>query len=790
MLKKIMLSVCIGLSLLCIAGCSKNKKPEFGTYTYSELDEALLYNDISHIKVYGDDIYFIAEKNPDIPDEFIEESNRLRKDAPDNYAELKTALYDKYELKIKAGIWKYNKKSGEKKPVYEREYYDNEVFDEYCVNEDGTFAVFFSKYNPEADIDDGAYGFTKAVGSVAADGTEISWQTMEEYMGGKEYSDSDIDIDSYGNIYGVKTNDNHEIEYLFKLNPDKELIGKIEWNINATMAGSSIDDNGDMLIKCSNSELGYEYMTASFDDGKLEPAGEFINTMTGEADNDNKAEEAKERCDYSILGCAGGDSYLLKDNTYMYIYDMSDNTLTPLLKWMDCGIVGGHVQSAVSAGDDSYLCGMLGDDGTIYDRMTTAVILKKSDEDEKEKKVLTLTGLENNDIIRQEIVEFNKKSDKYKIEYRTYDNKSDPAYALTLDITAGKAPDIIDVSSVDKNMFIAAGVLCDLTPFMEKDDILNKDYFVPGLLDSTAVEGKQYYLLRNFTLTSMAGHEKALNKYKDNWNINSFMEYCDAAPENTKAIDFDYKNNIFFTILKESIDSYIDWNTGEVFFDGEEFRKFMEFCNSFPDEGDADFTLNGNKAFGSGDLLFMEDYIFCMDNILLRNAASKGNYTYIGYPDKAGGFSHMMPGDGGIFAISAASEQKDGAWEFIKQVITDEYDDSDSFPASNEEFEKMLKRYTAAEKYMDETGQTVRPISDEYEDQDGTVYDICPATEKDVSELRYMIKHSKIIVPYDENKGYGIVYEEAEKYFSGEKSINETISVIQDRMKKYVNENR
>ena len=143
-------------------------------------------------------------------------------------------------------------------------------------------------------------------------------------------------------------------------------------------------------------------------------------------------------------------------------------------------------------------------------------------------------------------------------------------------------------------------------------------------------------------------------------------------------------------------------------------------------------------------------------------------------------------------AIGASSEYKEAAWEFIKNVITSsKYDeDMNGFPASKAEFEKMVRRCTATEEYTDENGQTVKPIDDEYTAYDGNVYDIGPATEKEVSELRNIIKHSIVTVLDNDDDGYKIIAEEAEKYFSGEKSLDETVSVIQDRMKKYVNENR
>ncbi len=783
MLKKIMLSACIVLSLLCIAGCAKNKKDEkkeLSVYTYSEFDETLKGSIVSNLKEHDGNIYFLAEKYPDIPDGFLDEQDKLDEESPDNIEELTDRLYEKYNSIIHAGIWKYDPKSGEKSAVYEKEYYINDNISEYFINDDGSLMIVFKELNPAADKISEEY--TVSVKQVTADGTEISSQSLKEYTGYDEYGAADITFDQKGNIYGEVLSDDYEISCIFKMDPEKRLIGEIDCS-DENVSDSIADDNGSMLIK-SNTPEGYKYMTADFENGKLKPLEEFINTIPEGEDEDNKAEESTEGHEYKFFGCAGEDSFLIGDNVYMYDYNMSDNTITPLLRWLDLGIVESSVAEVIPIDDERFLCSITENDNGDRD----IVIFEKSDVNDSEKTTLTLAGLHNNDDIRKKISAFNRENPQYKIDYKTYDDKEDPYYALSLDITAGKVPDIIDLSDINKDIFISAGVLCDLTPFMEKDDVLGPDYFVDGLTDCTAAGGRQYYLSDSFVIYTIAGKASSLKKYKDNWTMDSFIKYCNAKAG--KAVFYiGDKHSVFETLLINNVNTYIDWNTGEVFFDGEEFRKFMEFCNSLPGEEDVDIIRDENEALRSGEMLFAETDITGLSDMAMHEC-SFGEIEYIGYPGSAGGVSHIVLGK--ALAIGASSEYKEAAWEFIKSVVTScKYDeDMYGFPASKAEFEKMVKRCTATEEYTDENGQTVKPFNDKYTDYDGAVYDIGPATEKEVSELRNIIKHSAVTVFDDGTGGYEIISEEAEKYFSGEKSLDETISVIQDRMKKYVNENR
>ncbi len=781
MFKKIMLSVCVGLSLLCIAGCGKNnkdEKKELSVYTYSEFDETLKGSLITNIKKHDGNIYFLAEKYPDIPEGFSEERDKLDEESPDNIEELTDKLYEKYNCIVHAEIWKYDPESGEKSAVYKKEYYINDDISEYFINDDGSLTVIFRELNHGTDKINEKY--TLSVKQAAADGTEISSQSFNEYTGYDEYNFADIICDQKGNIYGKALDDDNEIKCIFKVDSERKLIEEIDC-IGEDIWGIITDDNGSMLIKSSTAE-GYKYMAADFENGKLKPLEEFINTMP-EEDEDGKAEESTEGCDYNFLGCAGENNFLIGDNVYMYDYNMADNTITPLLRWLDIGIVERNVMEVIPIDEERFLCSIAENDNGDNDM----VIFEKSDVNDSEKTTLTFAGLYNDDDIRKKITAFNRENPQYKIEYKTYDDKEDPYYALNLDITAGRVPDIIDVSDINKEMLISAGVLCDLTPFMEKDDVLGPDYFVDGLTDCTAADGRQYYLSDSFGIYTITGKASSLKEYKDNWTMDSFIKYCNSKAG--KAVfNIGNKRLVFETLLMDNVNAYIDWNTGEVFFDGEEFRKFMEFCNSLPGEEAAEFVMDEDGALKSGQVLFTQTSISGLSDMTMKEYTA-GEVAYIGYPGSAGGVSHIVLGN--ALAIGASSEYKEAAWEFIKSVVTScKYEeDMNGFPASKAEFEKMVKRCTATKEYTDENGQTVKPIDKKNIGYDGKEYDVGTATEKEVSELRDIIKHS-IVSAGNYDDGYKIIAEEAGKYFSGEKSLDEAIRIIQDRMKKYVNENR
>ena len=60
-------------------------------------------------------------------------------------------------------------------------------------------------------------------------------------------------------------------------------------------------------------------MAADFENGKFKPLEEFINTMSEEEDEDNKAEESTEGHEYKFFGCAGENNFLIGDNVYIFL---------------------------------------------------------------------------------------------------------------------------------------------------------------------------------------------------------------------------------------------------------------------------------------------------------------------------------------------------------------------------------------------------------------------------------------------------------------------------------------
>ena len=162
------------------------------------------------------------------------------------------------------------------------------------------------------------------------------------------------------------------------------------------------------------------------------------------------------------------------------------------------------------------------------------------------------------------------------------------------------------------------------------------------------------------------------------------------------------------------------------------------------------------------------------------------DYMEVGYPSSSGKGTYFNIQNG--YGISSTSDNKDEAWNFIKEVLKAKDANNFAFPASKEAFEKQMKKETTTTEYTDEDGNKVEP-KDETNGYEEIEVKIGPATEEEVALFCDMVTHSRL-----ENTNSDMIemlVEDISSYFKGdEKDINNVVKVLQDKMTKYVNENK
>ncbi len=432
-----------------------------------------------------------------------------------------------------------------------------------------------------------------------------------------------------------------------------------------------------------------------------------------------------------------------------------------------------------------------------------------------EKTTLTYAAMYLGYDVRSQIIEFNKTSDKYRIEVRDYsefataEDSSAGLTRLNTEIVAGNVPDMLETSSIPLRQYAAKGLLEDLWPFIENDtDIGGRAGVMEHVLNAAEQDGKLYEIFTNFAIRTVAGPKNIVGD-RMSWTLADLQEALAKMPEGCAIFgQTDTKTDMLSNVMAQNADSFVDWSTGQCRFDSEDFKALLAFCNSFPAEYDwensQDEWEDPYTRIISGKQMLTSVYFSQLRWDFLENDGlfkSQGGAAFIGYPREDGGVGSSFTTNGGV-AMSAACKDKEGAWSFMRTRLLSQSTDEESarywsnFPVNKADFDKMVEEAMTVQYEQDENGQPLldengQPIeiketwwiSDDLQLEQGAV------TQEQYD--RFMALYNAVdSVYYFDEAIYDIVTDMAGAYFAGDRSLDDTAAQIQSRVTLYVNENR
>ena len=563
------------------------------------------------------------------------------------------------------------------------------------------------------------------------------------------------------------------------------------------------------------------------------------------------------------------------------------------------------------------------------DRLQVTKLLPTEDAPQDDRVKLVYGMIGDNEYARQRVKLFNGKSKEYYIEVRDYaegmlgDQETDGPYyqgaitRLYAEIAQGKTPDILD-ETIPLEALAKQGVLEDLWPWIDQDPDISRDTVMSHVLECAEVNGKLPRICGGFAIeTAVAGAEVAGDRM--GWTMEEMQAaYGGQMPElyfggtwwtlsvHATFNRFDQKSTLY-NLVRMNLGQYVNWETGECSFDGEDFKALLtmsgsareiengidltdsserwkrgvgrmeadaaESCRIFPWEGepilyartlsepihlvlddvlfsgkagltdheqrlwDADILhtwiapATGNEITtprymdgqdnGKRDSGFNEirNMIWHFENDPVNTRSSlaadfvtggaDGNVyaSFVGLPAESGTGSSFSLFDS--MAIAAASEAKEGAWAFIRTLLLPEgntvrWDEAYYLPSVNgfamnrETLETQLEctywLNTETEEYfLDKNGERV-----EYSE-----HALAAGNPGDIILMAYLFAPSEAQLERfwnlynaidhltgEDSELLDIICEQAQPYFAGDKTLEETANLIQRRAQLYVNENR
>lgn len=520
----------------------------------------------------------------------------------------------------------------------------------------------------------------------------------------------------------------------------------------------------------------------------------------------------------------GGNIYS-GSQKYVFYYDNGDslygfnkdtNAGEKLLSWSAADINRDEIMFFTFL-EDGRVVAMTRSRGMNGDKVTTELaILTETDASVlKDKTILTYATQYLGYDERNRIIDFNKKSTKYRIEIKDYSefNTTEDYQAgltkLNTEIAAGNVPDIMNVSGLPLQQFGAKGLLEDLWPFIDNDADLGRDAIMENVFKAAEQDGKLYQIFSTFSIQTVVGSTKVVGD-RMSWTLDDLKAALATMPEGCTIFgEGDTKAGMLSMVLAQNQDSFVDWSTGQCSFDSENFISLLEFCNSFPLEYDWnsvdwDEYQDDNTRVMNGKQMLLQSYLYDLgDSLQLYQAVFGGDYSFIGFPREDGGVGSSFSLGTGI-AMSSTCKDKEGAWTFMREYLLPQYADVDdnsmigmyNFSTNKADFEKMVeqamkKEYQLDEngnQVLDENGQPIEVPKYTYGFNNMTV-DVYATSQEQYDQFMALYNAIDSVYTYDENI-YKIVNEVAGGYFNGDKNVQDTAKQIQDRVTLYINEQR
>lgn len=601
------------------------------------------------------------------------------------------------------------------------------------------------------------------------EGKQILSQDLSEQLDRSMYV-SDIAVDTQDRIY-LFTHDSGILLY----EADGNFHGSIAQDSpeSIIIKGAATGHDGN-LYACFGKESDPDYcalMKVDFEAGQLQQIDNTLSGIIGFAPGALDGDPAHQ-CDF-----------LLYDDSCVYTYDMATQERGELFSWLYSDINGNSVESF----------GML-EDGRIYvayedwniSDVGITLLTRTSSEQVTPREYLTLAAINPENNLIAMAVHFNKNNFQYHVTVQSYDSMNDLYNAML----TGEAVDLISLSDLNVRKMCNQGIFEDLNPYVDQSSAFGRDDFLDGILDTYTYNDTLVSIPATFTLRTVIG-DKELTGDKTGMTLEEFFAAADQRP-GSLVYDEITKEELTRYLMFFNEETFIDWNTGECHFDSVEFKKLLELVKQCPDiiEDSGKNEESLPTKILNGKVMFAIAGIYSVSDLQPYEEMFRGNDIPIGFPTADGKDGNLLI-TGDAVAIAASSMHKEGAWTFIeKELIRGNescYPDASllptGFPTLKEVFQSVMEYKIEQNNQIPSNKFPMRIYNDGY------TVTFHAVDWDEVNAMLELLQNARPASSDESDDIVKIIHEEAQAYYSGQKSIDDVAAVIQNRVSLYVGEN-
>ncbi len=365
--------------------------------------------------------------------------------------------------------------------------------------------------------------------------------------------------------------------------------------------------------------------------------------------------------------------------------------------------------------------------------------------------------------------DFNRQSSEYTIVIKDYseDGAYDTNTAITrlnTDIISGKYPDLVLFSELSPYAYINKGYLLDLYQFIDNDAEIKREDI--AILKQLKVGDGVFYLTNTFVIETLVGLYSEFGDAKG-WTLDKYLEIEKNMPPDSETLYNNTKAQFLRRISARYLRSAVGWETGKCDFDNSMFISILEASNRIKENPenpkDMDFTY-GSVRVAKKTLVAAATWVDAIGKLAFEEKMACCRLSFIGWPtvDGSCGSDIHVSAPVGVFSQTQYPEV---CWDFLKFMLKD---------VDTEGVGRLPVYMPYLQKQIEKAKLEAPPGG-------------AKMTDEDAERFLALLNGIDNVAICDETI-LGIIDDEASAYFAGEKTAEETASVIQSRAHIYVSE--
>ena len=456
-----------------------------------------------------------------------------------------------------------------------------------------------------------------------------------------------------------------------------------------------------------------------------------------------------------------GRSFYLFDSTAVYGCGSDGQKRDLIFNLSEMGIMSSEFQLCELP--DGRFAVLTAATNQISERSYELVVISPGSDDRIVLKMLCLAARPS---VARAVSDFNKKNSGYRIEltecFPYEENVSNEDWNnailnLNTQIIAGDMPDIVDMWGLYPEIYNKKGLLENLYTYIDEDAEIKLNDYYENVFDVLTVDGKLPFITNGVAIYTMMA-DKSVVGDNSGWTMSELKALMES--QGVYSIG-NMNGSHFMSVVLQTSDSFIDWTAGKCYFDGPEFIELMELAA----------IIQESSNFAGDDLstncIAHFDFVPTAYQVARYRNLYEGNLNIIGFPDDRG--EHHAIYTEAKIGISSTSSHKDGAWDFVRTFLTEEQQEAcELLPIHKGAFATVMQ---AA---VDGKSQWTTMFENKVTTEDVKI------TEELLKSTLYTVNDNTILDK--------IIFEEAQEFFSGQKTAKDAAENIQSRVSLYMSE--